>query len=130
MNLNDKLSILLVEDTELNQKLMQLSLARFNYVVSIASNGLEGFEMYKKNKFDLILMDIMMPIMDGFESTKLIRKFESENPILGRIPILAYTANTMNNDREICMKSGMDDVIENPFDINKFREIISKLHNV
>jgi CheY-like chemotaxis protein len=85
--------------------------------------------MYKNNKFDLILMDIMMPIMDGFESAKLIREFENENPIIGRIPIVAFTANTMNNDRELCINSGMDDVIEKPFDIHIFRDIISKLPN-
>ena len=100
MNLDDKLSILLVEDNELNQRLMKISLARFNYNVTIAVNGLEGVQMFSNQKFDLILMDIMMPVMDGFESTKKIRKIESNNPMLGHIPIIAFTANTINNDRE------------------------------
>jgi len=127
MNLNSKLSILLVEDNELNQRLMKISLARFNYNVSIAINGLEAIQMFIKEKFDIILMDIMMPVMDGFESTKNIRALEYSNPKLGHIPIIAFTANTINNDREKCIKAGMDDILEKPFDIIKFRKILSAL---
>jgi CheY-like chemotaxis protein len=127
MNLDDKLSILLVEDNELNQRLMKISLARFNYKVTIAVNGLEGVQKFSNQKFDLILMDIMMPVMDGFESTKRIRKIEHNNPELGHIPIIAFTANTINNDRDKCIKGGMDDILEKPFDIIKFRKILSAL---
>lgn len=127
MNFDDNLSILLVEDNELNQRLMKISLTRYNYKVAIAVNGLEGVQMFKDQKFDLILMDIMMPVMDGFEATREIRNIESENPGLGKIPIIAFTANTINNDREKCVKGGMDDILEKPFDINKFREILSSL---
>jgi osomolarity two-component system sensor histidine kinase NIK1 len=127
MNFEDKLSILLVEDNDLNQRLMKISLTRYHYVVTIAVNGLEGVEMFKNQKFDLILMDIMMPVMDGFESTSEIRKLEQKDPGLGHTPIIAFTANTINNDREKCVNGGMDDIIEKPFDINKFREILSRL---
>jgi CheY-like chemotaxis protein len=127
MNFNDKLSILLVEDNELNQRLMKISLTRYNYVVAIAVNGLEGVQMFKNKKFDLILMDIMMPVMDGYEATREIRNIESEDKSLGKIPIIAFTANTINNDREKCIQGGMDDILEKPFDINKFREILSSL---
>lgn len=121
------MSILLVEDNELNQKLMKIGLTRYNYNVTIASNGLEGVEMFKQNKFDLILMDIMMPVMDGFEATKEIRNLERETGKLNRIPIIAFTANTINNDREKCIKGGMDDILVKPFDINKLRKILSLL---
>ena len=127
MNFDDNLSILLVEDNELNQRLMKISLTRYNYKVAIAAYGLEGVQMFKDQKFDLILMDIMMPVMDGFEATREIRNIESENPGLGKIPIIAFTANTINNDREKCVNGGMDDILEKPFDINKFREILSSL---
>jgi len=127
MNFNDKLSILLVEDNELNQRLMKISLTRYNYVVAIAANGLEGVQMFKNQKFDLILMDIMMPVMDGYEATREIRNIESQDKSLGNIPIIAFTANTINNDREKCIQGGMDDILEKPFDINKFREILSSL---
>jgi len=127
MNLDAKLSILLVEDNELNQRLMKISLARFDYKVSIAINGLEAIQMFTNQKFDIILMDIMMPIMDGFESTKNIRNIELNNPLLGHIPIIAFTANTINNDREKCIRAGMDDILEKPFDIIKFRKILMAL---
>jgi len=127
MNFNDKLSILLVEDNDLNQKLMKISLARFNYIVTIADNGLQGVQCFKNQKFDLVLMDIMMPIMDGYEATREIRIIENENKSLGHTPIIAFTANTNNNDREKCVQGGMDDILEKPFDINKFRNILNLL---
>ena len=127
MNFDDKLAILLVEDNDLNQRLMKISLSRYHYNVTIAVNGLEGVQMFKNQKFDLILMDIMMPIMDGFEATNEIRILESQDKSLGHTPIIAFTANTINNDREKCVNGGMDDIIEKPFDINKFREILKSL---
>ena len=127
MNFDDKLAILLVEDNDLNQRLMKISLSRYHYNVTVAVNGLEGVQMFKNQKFDLILMDIMMPIMDGFEATNEIRILESQDKSLGHTPIIAFTANTINNDREKCVNGGMDDIIEKPFDINKFREILKSL---
>jgi len=127
MNFDDKLAILLVEDNDLNQRLMKISLTRYHYNVTVAVNGLEGVQMFVNQKFDLILMDIMMPVMDGFEATKEIRKLEKKDASLGHTPIIAFTANTINNDREKCVNGGMDDIIEKPFDINKFREILSSL---
>jgi len=127
MNFDDKLSILYVEDNELNQTLMKISLMRYNYNVEVAVNGLEGVQMFKNQKFDLILMDLMMPVMDGFEATNEIRNIESQDANLGHIPIIAFTANTINNDREKCIRGGMEGFIEKPFDINKFREILDSL---
>ena len=88
MNFDEKLSILLVEDNDLNQKLMKISLTRYNYIVTIAKNGLEGVQSFKSQKFDLILMDIMMPVMDGFEATKEIRIIENKDKSLGHTPII------------------------------------------
>ena len=127
MNFDDKLSILLVEDNDLNQRLMKISLTRYKYIVTVAVNGLEGVQLFKNQKFDLILMDIMMPVMDGFEATKEIRNIESQDASLGHTPILAFTANTININREMCVRGGMDNIIEKPFDINTFREILSSL---
>ena len=127
MNFDDKLSILLVEDNDLNQRLMKISLTRYHYHVTIAGNGLEGVQMFKKQKFDLILMDIMMPVMDGFEATKEIRIIESNDKSMQYTPIIAFTANTINNDRDKCIKGGMDDILEKPFDVQRFREILTYL---
>ncbi len=96
-------------------------------MVTIAVNGYEGVQCFKKQKFDLILMDIMMPVMDGYEATKEIRTLEIQDEKLGRTPIIAFTANTINNDRAKCLKGGMDDILEKPFDVNKFREILASL---
>ena len=130
MNFDDKLSILLVEDNELNQRLMKISLQRYNYDVAIAENGLVGVQMFKINKFDLILMDIMMPVMDGFEATAEIRNIENIELSRGYTPIIAFTANAINNSREKCIDGGMDDILEKPFDVLKFREILNTLPQI
>jgi len=127
MEVTDKLSILLVEDNELNQRLMKISLKRNDYAVTIANNGLEGVELFKNQKFDLILMDLMMPVMDGFEATKEIRKIESKEKHRKYTPIIAFTANTLNNDHDKCVQGGMDDILEKPFHFDKFRDILKNL---
>jgi len=128
MNSADKLSILLVEDNELNQRLMKISLKKNNYTVTIANNGLEGIELFKTQKFDLILMDLMMPVMDGFEATKKIREIEASDASKSYTPIIAFTANTLNNDYDKCVSGGMDDILEKPFNFEKFSDIIRNLN--
>jgi CheY-like chemotaxis protein len=127
MDVTTPLSILLVEDNELNQKLMKITLKRYNYEVAIANNGVEGVELFKNQKFDLILMDLMMPVMDGFEATKEMRKIESEDKGRRYTPIIAFTANTLNNDYDKCVSGGMDNIIEKPFSFEKFGEILKNL---
>jgi CheY-like chemotaxis protein len=124
MNPSDELSILLVEDNELNQRLMKISLKKNNYKVTIANNGLEGVELFKNQQFDLILMDLMMPVMDGFEATKEIRKIEAFDKSRSYTPIIAFTANTLNNDHDKCVSGGMDDILEKPFNFEKFSDIL------
>jgi CheY-like chemotaxis protein len=127
MNPTDNLSILLVEDNELNQRLMKISLKKNNYTVTVANNGLEGVEFFKKQKFDLILMDLMMPVMDGFEATREIRKIEALEENRSYTPIIAFTANTLNNDYDKCVRGGMDDILEKPFNFEKFSDILKNL---
>jgi CheY-like chemotaxis protein len=127
MDITNPLSILLVEDNELNQKLMQIMLKKYNYDVAIANNGAEGVELFKNRKFDLVLMDLMMPVMDGFEATKEMRRIESEEKERMYTPIIAFTANTLNNDYDKCVDGGMDNIIEKPFSYDKFSEILKNL---
>jgi CheY-like chemotaxis protein len=127
MNVTNLLSVLLVEDNELNQKLMKITLKRYNYEVEVANNGAEGVELFKNRRFDLILMDLMMPVMDGFEATKEIRRIESEDKERPYTPIIAFTANTLNNDYDKCVSGGMDDILEKPFSFDKFSDILKKL---
>jgi osomolarity two-component system sensor histidine kinase NIK1 len=118
------LRVLLVEDNTLNQKLMTINLAKLNCHVMTASNGLEGVQLYKIHQFDVILMDLMMPVMDGFESSRTIRKIELDENSRRYTPIIAFTANTLNNDFQKCIENGMDYLMEKPFNAYKFMEII------
>ena len=125
--MNEKLSILLVEDNVLNQRIVTFSLKKYNHSVQIANNGLEALELFKSNKFDVILMDIRMPVMDGLEATLKIREHEEQNNILDKTPIIAVTANTMDNDREKCLSYGMNEFMAKPFDVEKLAMIFSEL---
>ncbi|MCW0481461.1 response regulator [Gaoshiqia sediminis] len=125
--MNDKLSILLVEDNVLNQRIVTFSLKKYNHQVTIANNGMEAFEAFKTSKFDVILMDIMMPVMDGLEATVKIREHEIENNITDQTPIIAITANTMDNDRDKCISYGMNEFMAKPFDIEKLNRIFQDL---
>lgn len=122
--IEQKLRVLLVEDNALNQKLMIINLSKLNCIVTIANNGLEGLNIFKVQKFDVILMDLMMPVMDGFESSMEIRKLENEEKSRGYTHIIAFTANTLNNDFQKCVGYGMDYLMEKPFNGFKFKEII------
>ncbi|MEE9233044.1 MAG: response regulator, partial [Nitrospirales bacterium] len=106
--------VLLVEDNEINQQVATELLEKAGIIVTIANNGKEAIEKMKKTKFDLALMDVQMPVMDGFEATKEIRK-ESECKDL---PIIAMTAQAMTGDREKCLEVGMNDYVSKPIEIN------------
>jgi len=123
-----EINILLVEDTLTNQKIMLQNLKNIGVQTELAENGEEAVEAFKKKTFDLIIMDIQMPVMDGYEATKVIR--EIENIDLSntdrRIPIIAITANAIKGDKEKCFDSGMDDYETKPIKRWKLYEIIEK----
>lgn len=121
------LKILLVEDNLLNQRVVMFSLKKYNHIVTVANNGLEAVEKFNEDEFDVILMDIMMPVMDGLEATVKIREVEEMKKKERRTPIIALTANTMDNDREKCISYGMDDFMAKPFDIERMKVIFSEL---
>jgi len=121
------LKILLVEDNLLNQRIVLFSLKKYNHEVIIANNGLEAVEKFNEAKYDVILMDIMMPVMDGLEATVKIREVEQTNKVSKRTPIIALTANTMDNDRNTCLSYGMDEFMAKPFDIEKLKIIFNEL---
>ena len=127
MIMGERLNILLVEDNILNQRIVTFSLKKFNYEVVIANNGVEALEKFNEHKFDVILMDIMMPVMDGLEATVKIREEEKLTGTEKRIPIIALTANTMDNDRDKCISYGMDEFMSKPFDIEKLKTIFKEL---
>jgi len=112
--------ILLVEDNRTNQEIILGLLQNSNITIDIANNGKESVEKYKENEYELILMDIQMPIMDGFEATKLIRELDSE------IPIIALTANAMKEDIHKSKQAGMNEHLNKHIDIEKLYKTLLK----
>ncbi|PWB59074.1 MAG: hypothetical protein C3F18_01285 [Nitrosomonadales bacterium] len=106
------LTILLAEDNIINQRLAVTLLEKAGHVVKVAQNGREALELWEQEHFDLVLMDMQMPEMDGIEATQCIRAREKQ--IGGHIPIIAMTANAMEGDRELCLKAGMDAYVPKP----------------
>jgi osomolarity two-component system sensor histidine kinase NIK1 len=101
------LEILLAEDNIVNQKLAVRILEKFGHKVEIVSNGKLAVEAFEANNYDLILMDVQMPIMGGFEATQKIRELEHNSGTGSHVPIIALTAHAMIGDREKCLQSGM-----------------------
>jgi signal transduction histidine kinase len=120
------IKILYAEDNLINQKITGILLQKLGITCDIAQDGLEAFEMYKKNKYDLILMDMQMPELDGIECTKLIREYEKSINSSQLIYIVAVTANTFSSDMQNCFDAGMNDFISKPF---KESDIMDKLKN-
>ena len=120
-----KLHILLAEDNLVNQKVAQGLLKKEGHTVVIANNGREAVEIYGAEHFDLILMDVQMPEMDGFEATAKIRAQEQGTP--RHIPIIALTAHAMKGYSEKCVAAGMDAYISKPIIIGDFRKILEEI---
>lgn len=114
--------VLLVEDNKINQKVARSILKKLNLEVTIAENGQEAIQTIESHQFDLILMDMQMPVMGGLEATETILK---RWPKLNS-PIIAMTANAMDSDREKCFKAGMKDFITKPIQIKVVKEVLSK----
>lgn len=116
--------ILLVEDSRINQAFVEEVLAQLACSVTTVSNGQEALDTLSDNKFDLVLMDCQMPVMDGFEATKKICALKKRGGIDGDLPVLALTANAMKGDRQRCMDAGMNDYITKPVRKKELKEKI------
>ncbi|ELB2865164.1 response regulator, partial [Vibrio alginolyticus] len=119
--------ILVVDDNTVNQRLAGLHITKMGFTYDLAANGYEAFEMFKMDEYALILMDCMMPLMDGYEATRKIRKFESKHNSATRVPIIAFSASVIADDIRKCFDAGMDDYIPKPFNAKLLQEKISKL---
>jgi len=120
------ISVLLVEDNEFNVMVAstELESAIVGLMLDVAENGKVAIERLEQNKYDIVLMDVQMPVMDGYEATRKIRKTSGE---LSKIPILAMTANVLQQEIDKCLKEGMDDYISKPFDTD---ELLSKMRKI
>jgi signal transduction histidine kinase/CheY-like chemotaxis protein len=118
-------TVLLVEDNAVNAFISAASLESMGVASVHASDGTEAVDLYRERRFDAILMDCEMPVMDGFAATRIIREFEvaSGKP---RTPIIALTANALSGDREHCLKQGMDDYLSKPIELRQLGVLVAK----
>jgi PAS domain S-box-containing protein len=119
----NKLTVLIADDNETNQVIIRDILEYHGHGVDIALNGPEAVRAATRKHYDVIFMDVGMPLMDGLQATRQIRK---NLPGFSKVPIIALTAHAMNGDRERCLAAGMDDYISKPFTIGQINEIVEK----
>ena len=120
-----RLSVLLVEDNRVNQMLAKRLLERWGHTVVVAENGVEAVAAHARQQFDVILMDVQMPEMNGFEATAAIRAAEGRSS--GGTPIIAMTAHAMKGDRERCLAGGMDDYVAKPINPTALFDVIDRV---
>ena len=123
---NNMFKILLAEDNPINQKVAKMNLEKLGHKVETAANGKIAVEMFSKNSYDIIFMDIQMPEMDGLEATKRIREFEKDvnsKPII----IIALTANAMKGDKEACLNVGMNEYMSKPFKPDELKKVLDNI---
>lgn len=119
--------ILLAEDNDLNAEIAMTLLSTEGFEIERAENGVRCVEMLEKANsgyYSLVLMDVQMPVMDGYEATRKIRKLP--DPVMADIPIIAMTANAFSEDKERALSSGMNDYVAKPIDMNKLVPVIMK----
>ncbi len=123
---NRRLSTLIVEDEQINQQILQAILTKLGHKSTIAGDGYFALELLKKNVFDIVLMDVQMPELDGLETTKIIRSSEDYRHVQN-IPIIALTAYAMAGDRDKCIEAGMDSYLAKPVDIKALEKGLKSL---
>jgi CheY-like chemotaxis protein len=120
-----QLRILLAEDNPVNQRLAVHMLEKMGHLVAMAQTGKEALDALRAGKFDLVLMDLQMPEMDGFAATRKIRKTEQGGQ--DRLPVIAMTAHAMKGDHEECLAAGMDDYLAKPINSEELRQVIERV---
>ena len=121
----DKLCILLAEDNVVNQRLTVRLLEKRGHSVVVAADGAAALAAMEHDSFDLVLMDVHMPVMDGFQATATIRQREAVTG--GHLPVIALTANAMKGDRERCLQGGFDDYVAKPIEAEQLLLTIERL---
>ncbi|MBC7684048.1 MAG: response regulator [Bdellovibrionales bacterium] len=120
------LRILLAEDNPVNQRLALRLLEKMGHRITLVDNGLDALERTMQGGYDLVLMDVQMPELDGLTATRRIRQWERVHG--GHVPIVAMTARAMQGDRERCLEAGMDDYLSKPIDSEQLRQLVSRFH--
>ncbi|MBN2638071.1 MAG: response regulator [Bacteroidales bacterium] len=121
-----KLNVLIVEDNDLNARFAEVILKKYDFNIDFATNGSIAIERFLNNNYDLILMDIQMPLMNGLEATRHIRNYEKQLSTEKPVVIIAVTAFALEHDRENCIDSGMDDYLTKPYTPTDLTNTIKK----
>jgi CheY-like chemotaxis protein len=121
-----RLHVLIAEDHPVNQLISQRALSLIGCTSELACDGLQALEMLRSKQFDLALIDIQMPNMDGLELARAWRKHEKENSLDVRLPIIAVTANAFESDRNECVRAGMDGYLSKPFQVEELEQTLSR----
>ena len=121
------LSLLVVDDSQINHRVVSLSLKGQFATIDSAYNGMEAFEKYQEKSYDIVLMDSMMPVMNGCEATVAIRSFEKEKGIDKQTKIIAMTASESGDGINNCLESGMDAFLGKPFQVPQFFQILKEI---
>jgi CheY-like chemotaxis protein len=124
--INRDRKVLVVDDNLLNRKLACAILKNNNFEFDVAENGKIAYDLFLKGGYNIILMDIQMPIMNGIESTKMIRDHEGESNIKTPIPIIAVTTFTRDTDKKNCYEAGMNEVLGKPYITNNLLEVLDR----
>lgn len=124
-----KIKVLVVEDNMVHQQLIMRFLEKKGFQVDLASNGFEAIELFKRNTFSIIFMDCLMPEMDGYETTQIIREIEKSNPQKTRAPIVALTAHAIDGEAERCFQVGMDEFITKPYKLAQLEMVLERYIN-
>jgi CheY-like chemotaxis protein len=119
------LKILVAEDNFVNRTLLKKIFDKLGYPADLAHDGQEALNAFDVKDYDLVFMDIEMPVLNGFETTKILRERFKNND--KRLVIIALTANSMSGERERCLKNGMDDYLAKPFDIEDVERILVRV---
>ncbi|MGB1271276.1 MAG: response regulator [Endozoicomonas sp.] len=117
------LHILVAEDNPVNQMVVAKLLEKLGCSCAIAANGLECIERLSRDRYDLVLMDCMMPELDGLEATRRIRASHSH---CAEIPIIAFSANAIESDHQACLAAGMNECVDKPVTMERMRELLEK----
>ncbi len=113
-----------MEDHPINQILATTLLKKWGHRVTVATNGQEGVDLFSTKRWDLVLMDMQMPVMGGLEATRRIRAMESQG---SHTPIVAMTANATETDRQACLDAGMDDHVAKPFQAANLQKLLASI---
>ncbi|HJV34565.1 response regulator [Geomonas sp.] len=120
------MKVLLVEDDPTTRQMLSILLGRCDIPCDVAEDGFKAIERWWQGKYEVILMDVQMPELDGIEATRRIRAREKEVPKRRRVTVIAMTAHLMPEDVEECRKAGMDDLVPKPIDLERLLELIKR----